>query len=205
MLRRLSQHYNLHLVACFRVGRFCSSKTNNHEAPSSDVGEKYQALLKELEGNQACIEEMKKASLAASDASEREKRSFEEREKNTVKTANQAFAKSMIEVCDALSVTCQRISEYLESTPDALPNIRTTLEGIQVAERLTLKILERHGVNRIDISMGSKFDGKRAMCLFTTPSSETSDAGNISHIVKHGYSMDDFVLRHAEVGVSEDP
>src|SRR5499427_2922556 len=75
-------------------------------------------------------------------------------------------------------------------------------EGVALIERDLLKVLERHGVKRLD-PQGAKFDPNFHQAIF-----EVCDAniapGSVAQVIQPGYMIGERVLRPALVGVSKE-
>ena len=78
---------------------------------------------------------------------------------------------------------------------------KALLEGIELTERELLKVLEKHGVRKLDPE-GSKFDPHRHQAMYEVPE-ESVPAGTIVQVVQPGYVIGDRVLRPALVAVAK--
>ncbi len=78
---------------------------------------------------------------------------------------------------------------------------KTLYQGVELTERELLKILEKHGIKKID-PQGAKFDPNFHQAIF-----EVFDAnvppGSVAQVIQPGYMIAERVLRPAMVGVSK--
>jgi molecular chaperone GrpE len=108
------------------------------------------------------------------------------------------FARDMVGVADNLR-------RALESMPDdaraALEGAsKGMVEGVELTEKELLKVLETHGVRKVD-PLGQKFDPNMHQAMFEAPD-PTQPKGHVVAVVQTGYAIGERVLRPALVGVS---
>ncbi len=108
------------------------------------------------------------------------------------------FARDMLGVADNLRRAMDSLPKDAAETSDG--PIKTLLDGIELTERDLLKILERHGVKKIDPA-GQKFDPNLHQAMFEVPD-PVAPKGTVLQVVQTGYVIGDRVLRPALVGVS---
>jgi molecular chaperone GrpE len=82
------------------------------------------------------------------------------------------------------------------SSPDAL------LQGVEMVRRQFLSKLEGLGVKRIDVA-GVEFDPLKHEAISTVPAARPEDDGRVVGVVRHGYTINDDVLRPASVAVAK--
>ena len=121
-----------------------------------------------------------------------------EREKvDTAKYAISKFAGDVVGVAD-------NFERALKSVPDdALvdnPTLRALQEGVAMTEREFLKVLEKHGVRRIDPT-GEAFNPHQHQAVMEQEKAEVA-TGTVLQVFQSGYIIEDRVLRPAMVVVS---
>jgi molecular chaperone GrpE len=93
----------------------------------------------------------------------------------------------------------QALDDELREKADA--GIKALLDGVELTERELLKVLEKHGVQKLD-PKGQKFDPHRHQAMFEVPD-ETVPSGTVVQVMQAGYTIGDRVLRPAMVGVAK--
>ena len=81
------------------------------------------------------------------------------------------------------------------------PTGRALFEGVELTERELLKVLEKHGVKRLE-PMGQKFDPHFHQAMFEVPD-PSKPAGTIVQVLQAGFVIGDRLLRPALVGVAK--
>ena len=74
-------------------------------------------------------------------------------------------------------------------------------EGVELTERELLKVLEKHGVKKLD-PQGQKFDPNLHQAMFEVPDGSVP-AGTVVQVLQSGFTIGDRILRPALVGVSK--
>lgn len=108
------------------------------------------------------------------------------------------FARDMLGVADNLHRALESLPKEVAGAAEG--PLKALIEGIDLTERDLLKILERHGVKKIDPA-GQKFDPNLHQAMFEAPDG-TVPKGTVLQVVQVGYGIGDRVLRPALVGVS---
>jgi molecular chaperone GrpE len=121
-----------------------------------------------------------------------------EREKlDTAKYAISKFAGDIVNVAD-------NFERALKSVPqDALadnPTLKALQDGVAMTEREFLKVLEKHGVRRIDPT-GEPFNPHQHQAVMEQENAEVAN-GTVLQVFQSGYIIEDRVLRPAMVVVS---
>lgn len=115
--------------------------------------------------------------------------------------AIKSFAKSLLEVSDNLQ-------RALDSVPpeDVGSNAQLKLlyEGIEMTNTGLLKALEANGVKKYCETPGDKFDPLLHNALLQYPD-PTKAPDTVGQVIKVGFTLNDRVLRPAEVGVVKKP
>ena len=114
------------------------------------------------------------------------------------KYAASNFARDMLTVGDNLH-------RALTAIPDALRDgdaaTKSFIEGLEIAGRDLLSVMERHGIVRIS-PLGEKFDHERHEALFEVPTGD-ADPGTVVQVIEDGFMIHDRLLRPARVGVAK--
>src|SRR5438093_3156586 len=110
-----------------------------------------------------------------------------------------AFARDLLAIADNMRRALDAFGAEPHEAPDA--GTKALLEGIELTERELLKVLEKHGVRKLDPE-GAKFDPHRHQAMYEVPD-ESVPAGTIVQVVQPGYVIGDRVLRPALVAVAK--
>lgn len=151
-----------------------------------------------IEKLQAELAEAKDRALRAVAEMENYRRRAEKEREDTAKYAVTGFAREMLTVADNLRRALESLPETARTTDE--PALKALIEGVDLTERDLLKVLERHGVRKID-PQGEKFDPNMHQAMFEAPDPEIAK-GLVSKVVQSGYKIGERVLRPALVGVS---
>jgi molecular chaperone GrpE len=109
------------------------------------------------------------------------------------------FARDIVTVADNMERALAALDSELREKADS--GVKALLDGVELTERELLKVLEKHGVQRLDPN-GQKFDPHRHQAMFEVPD-ETVPAGTVVQVVQSGYTIGDRVLRPALVGIAK--
>src|SRR5262249_8056142 len=109
-----------------------------------------------------------------------------------------SFARDMLGVADNMRRALDTVgsSDLLENA-DA--EIKSLLEGIDLTERELLKVLDKHGVKKLE-PQGAKFDPNLHQAMYEVPDPSVP-AGTVVQVVQSGYTIGERVLRPAMVAV----
>lgn len=122
-----------------------------------------------------------------------------ERDKaDTAKYAISNFARDVLTIADNIQRAIDHVPDEAAEQDPALKNFR---EGIQVTERELLKVMERHGIARLNPE-GERFDPNKHQAMFEVENSDVPE-GTVVQVVQAGYIIADRVLRPAMVGVAK--
>lgn len=108
------------------------------------------------------------------------------------------FARDMLNVADNIRRALESVPQDERDTAEG--SFKGLIEGIDLTERDLLKVLERHGVKKLD-PQGEKFDPNLHQAMFEVPNSEVP-SGMVVQVVQSGYTIGERVLRPAMVGVT---
>lgn len=109
------------------------------------------------------------------------------------------FARDMLVVTDNLSRALTAVPEEARESADA--NVKSLIEGIEMTERETYRLLQKHGVEPIDAE-GQKFDPHKHQAVFEIPNTDVPE-GTILQVMQAGFAIGDRILRPSMVGVSK--
>ncbi|MFD1253852.1 heat shock protein GrpE [Devosia equisanguinis] len=109
------------------------------------------------------------------------------------------FARDMLSATDALSRALLVIPNEVRETAEG--TLKSLIEGIELAERETQRLLAKHGVKQIEAA-GQKFDPHKHQAMFEVPNPNVPE-GTVVQVVQEGFAIGDRVLRPAMVGVAK--
>jgi molecular chaperone GrpE len=109
------------------------------------------------------------------------------------------FAREVLTVADNMRRALDAVSPELRASADA--GTKAFLEGVELTERELLKMLEKHGVTRLD-PQGQKFDPNLHQAMYEVPDPSVP-AGTVVQVVQAGYRIGERVLRPALVAVAK--
>ena len=122
-----------------------------------------------------------------------------EREKqDTARYAISNFARDVLSIGDNL----RRVIEHVPAEAAAAdPALKSFLEGVELTERELLKMMEKHGVAKLE-PLGQRFDPNQQQAMYEVPTTDVPD-GTVVEVMQAGYTIGDRVLRPALVAVSK--
>lgn len=110
-----------------------------------------------------------------------------------------SFARDILAVADNMERALQALDDELRAKADA--GVKALLDGVELTERELLKVLEKHGVRKLDPA-GQRFDPNLHQAMY-----EVADAsvpsGHVAQVIQAGYMIGDRILRPALVAVSK--
>jgi len=110
-----------------------------------------------------------------------------------------AFARDILAVADSMDRALKALDTEIRSKADA--GVKALLDGVELTERELLKVLEKHGIAKIE-PMGQKFDPNLHQAMFELPDPSVA-AGTVVQVVQSGYKIGERVLRPALVGIAK--
>mmetsp|Transcript_9428 Transcript_9428/g.16194 ORF Transcript_9428/g.16194 Transcript_9428/m.16194 type:complete len:260 (+) Transcript_9428:134-913(+) len=119
------------------------------------------------------------------------------------KFAIQGFVKELLDVADNLRRAVDAVPSDEDQTSvdadKALSLLNSLKDGVVLTERQLLQVFGKHGVAKFE-SLDKPFDPNMHTALFQMPDpSKPSDT--VGAVLKEGYTLNDRVIRPAEVGV----
>ena len=109
------------------------------------------------------------------------------------------FARDIVGVADGMERAMKALDDEIRDKADA--GVKALLDGVELTERELLKVLEKHGVTKLE-PKGQKFDPNMHQAMFEMPDASVP-AGMVVQVVQPGYKIGERVLRPAMVGVSK--
>merc|ERR1712232_199354 len=110
-----------------------------------------------------------------------------------------SFSKSLLETADNLERALEAVPEDLRTDSENHPVLVTLYEGIQLTETGLNKAFEGNGLAKFG-EIGETFDPNKHEALFEY-SDPNREAGTVGQVMKIGFTLNNRVLRPAEVGV----
>jgi molecular chaperone GrpE len=109
------------------------------------------------------------------------------------------FARDIVGVADSMERALKALDDELRDKADAA--VKALLDGVELTERELLKVLEKHGVIKLE-PKGQKFDPNMHQAMFELPD-QSVPAGTVVQVMQPGYKIGERVLRPAMVGVAK--
>ncbi|KAG8341332.1 putative GrpE [Trypanosoma vivax] len=205
-------------ISTFYAVRFSSSTSTNVEdadaakatdethtdqdAPVSQ--EAYTKLEKELEEAKKSVAELKKEVLYRAADAENARRIAHDDVEKAKSYGITSFGKDMLDVVDTLEKGLEVIKTLPESELESNKALSSIHTGVKLSVKLLLNNFAKHGIERLDVSVGDKFDPNLHDALLRTPPTPETPAGHISSVLKSGYKIKGRVLRAPQVGVASE-
>lgn len=118
---------------------------------------------------------------------------------NAKQYAIKSFSKSLLDSSDNLERALDAVPEDLRTDSENHPVLVTLYEGIKMTEAGLNKAFEMNGLKKFG-EVGENFDPNMHEALFEY-GDPNREAGTVGQIMKSGFTLNDRVLRPAEVGV----
>jgi molecular chaperone GrpE len=109
------------------------------------------------------------------------------------------FARDILAVADSMERALKALDDEIRDKADA--GVKALLDGVELTERELIKVMEKHGVRRIE-PQGQKFDPNLHQAMYEIPDASVP-AGTVVQIMQPGYTIGERVLRPALVGVAK--
>ena len=110
-----------------------------------------------------------------------------------------SFARDILAVADNMERALKALDDEIRAKADA--GVKALLDGVELTERELIKVMEKHGVRRIEPS-GQKFDPNLHQAMLEVPDASVP-AGTVVQVMQPGYTIGERVLRPALVAVSK--
>ncbi|MBM3502233.1 MAG: nucleotide exchange factor GrpE [Alphaproteobacteria bacterium] len=161
------------------------------------VNDNHVGKIAELETK---VTELKDQLLRALAETENVRRRAQREVEDTAKYAMSKFATDVVNLPDNLRRALDSISAEAIAGNDT---IKALHEGVSLAERECLAILERHGIKRVS-PLGERFDHNLHQALLEIDD-PTREPGTVAQVIQPGYTIAGRLLRPAMVGVVKRP
>jgi len=172
------------------------------EAPAPDAGAENtsgaegEASAADLEAENNDLRERLTRAMAET---ENVRRRAERERKDALKYAAAPLAKDLLGVVDNLRRALDSVpAEAVEDNE----TLKTLMSGVEMTEKELLDAFEKHGIQRIAVEPGQRFDPHYHEAMFEVPTDQ-QQAGTIVHVLQHGYMLHDRLLRPSRVGVAK--
>src|SRR3954466_2611614 len=109
------------------------------------------------------------------------------------------FARDILAVADNMERALKALDDEIRDKAEA--GVKALLDGVELTERELIKVMEKHGVRKIE-PQGQKFDPNLHQAMLEIPDPSVP-AGTVVQIMQPGYTIGERVLRPALVGVSK--
>jgi molecular chaperone GrpE len=110
-----------------------------------------------------------------------------------------AFARDVLAMADNMHRALEATGPDWKDTADTAG--RALFEGVELTERDLLKVLERHGVKKLE-PLGQKFDPNLHQAMYEVPDANVAP-GTVVQVLQAGYTIGDRILRPALVSVAK--
>ena len=110
-----------------------------------------------------------------------------------------SFAKSLLETSDNLTRAMEAVPEEYRVDTENHPVLATLYEGIQMTDSNLTKAFAKNGLVKFG-EVGETFDPNKHEALFEYPDPNLTP-GSIGQVMKVGFTLNERVIRSAEVGV----
>src|SRR5499427_7561654 len=109
------------------------------------------------------------------------------------------FARDLLAVADNMQRALDTLSADFRDQAD--PVIKSHIEGVELTERELVKVMEKHGIKKLD-PLGQKFDPNLHQAMLEVPDASVP-SGTVVQVMAPGYMIGERVLRPALVGVAK--
>ena len=109
------------------------------------------------------------------------------------------FARDILAVADNMERALKALDDEIRAKADA--GVKALLDGVELTERELIKVMEKHGVRRLEPA-GQKFDPNLHQAMLEVPDPSVT-SGTVVQVMQPGYTIGDRVLRPALVGVAK--
>ncbi|ODT72746.1 MAG: nucleotide exchange factor GrpE [Pelagibacterium sp. SCN 63-23] len=169
------------------------------ETPETEIPEPATPEVDPVEALQAENADLKDKLLRAIAEMENLRKRNERDVADTRSYAIAGFARDMLSATDALNRALLVIPADTRESADG--TLKSLIEGIELAERETQRLLAKHGVKQIEAA-GQKFDPHKHQAMFEVPNPNVPE-GTVVQVVQEGFEIGERVLRPSMVGVAK--
>lgn len=194
--------------------RWCSTEAKGEKpAEKSETSQKnteevvpieaFKQVEKQLEEAKKKAEDLRKDVLyRAADAENARRIGREDVEKAKLYGIT-SFGKDMLEVADTLEKAIESFASFSEADLRDNKMLASIHTGVKLSAKVLLKNMSKHGIEKMSVTPGTKFDPNLHDALVSTPPTEKAPHDHVSSVLKDGYMLKSRVLRAAQVGVSQ--
>lgn len=178
-------------------------KENEKSEENIEEGAEEVVEESETEKLQIQLKEMKDQLLRSLAEQENIRRIAKRDVENARNFAVTSFAKSLLDTSDNLARAMESVPEEFRTDTENHPVLATLFEGIKMTDDGLSKAFAKNGLKKFG-EPGDKFDPNMHEALFEYPD-ENMEVGSVGQVMKVGFSLNDRVIRPAEVGVTKAP
>lgn len=178
-------------------------KPAEKEAPKAAEDKRLEKAEKSLKEMTEKVAELKKDLLYSAAETENVRRIGREDVEKARNFAVTSFAKDMVEVVDILERALESFALLPHEEIDKNKTLASICTGVKMSGSVLSKNLSKHGVEKMDVKAGARFDPNQHEALFKAPETDTIKEEHITNVLKPGYMLKERVLRAAQVGVAE--
>jgi len=109
------------------------------------------------------------------------------------------FARDILAVADNMERALKALDDEIRAKADA--GVKALLDGVELTERELIKVMEKHGVRRLEPA-GQKFDPNLHQAMLEVPDPSVP-SGTVVQVMQPGYTIGERVLRPALVGIAK--
>ena len=183
------------------------ASTEEEAAAAAEDGEEskeedeFQAKLSKLQDEVKTLKDQLLRSLAEQENT----RQIAKRDVTAAKNfAIKSFAKSLLEVSDNLHRALDAVPDDAMKDGDENNNLKTLYEGVKMTNDGLTKAFTSNGIKAFCQQPGDVFDPTMHEALMEYPD-PSKEPGTVGQVIKVGFTLNDRVLRPAEVGVVKKP
>jgi molecular chaperone GrpE len=157
------------------------------------AGEAPELTLEQLQQERDDLEERLKRVSA-------DYQNYQRRAQQNVTTARE---QQLMDVAKSLVTVLDHFDHALQVDPQTT-SPEKMMEGVQMVQNELLRVLNQHGVQRVDAEVGEAFDPNRHEAMMKQPTSEI-EPDHVAAQIQPGYALKDKTIRPAKVTVAEAP
>jgi molecular chaperone GrpE len=175
-------------------------ETSSSDTSNGDDGPSFEEQIATLEGEVKIFKDQLLRSLAEQENT----RQIAKRDVTAAKNfAIKSFGKSLLDVSDNLHRALDAVpAEALEG--DTNNNLKTLYEGVKMTNDGLTKAFQSNGIQSFCREPGDVFDPNKHEALMEYPD-PSKEPGTVGQVIKVGFTLNNRVLRPAEVGIIKKP
>lgn len=176
-----------------------ASAAEHEDAPEPAAGEEMAAEPDPAEALAAENADLRDRLLRAAAEMENVRKRAEREARDAGQYAITGFARDLLAIGDNMRRALDSMGA--EAREGADPAVAALIDGVEMTERELLKVMERHGVQRVEPA-GERFDPHLHQAMFEVEDPSVP-AGTVAQVMQPGYTINGRVLRPAMVGVAK--